>query len=850
MVIGFITGSPFVLVFALLSPVIAVATTLDARRLARRERRTESERFDRECVAFGVAITRAHDLERLTAEARHALVPAGELEPREPVRIGSAPSPSGVAPDELLVTGDSADERRLRDLVAHARVNPALPVLVPRGRIVLHGDGIVTDALERRLAREPHVQVVRAAAAEPPASDAVTVRVITATRVEVRVPGRRVVEVRPEFVSRVELDATRAAREAATPVRPPAAVRWKTLGPGIGEGDTATSVPGGIAFGHDGRSTVFLDLERDGPHALIGGTTGSGKSEFLRALALGWAAHRGPNEVHFLFIDFKGGATFAGLTELPHAVGLVTDLDPLVAERAVHSLRAELRRRERALVNAGIRDLTQRPELLPRLVVMVDEFAALADAFPDVNAVFADISARGRSLGVHLVLCTQHPSAVVRDVVAANCAVRIAFRMGDSAGASFIATHGRDLASVPPGRAVVVTADGARAVQVATIDDEDIAAVHERWAREPSGPSPWLPPLPVVLDRAGLSSRVSVTGTPLPGRESLPSRHGAALEPLVFGLLDDPAEQRQLPAAWWPARDGSLVVIGAPRSGRSTALASLATAARESGSRPVILPSTVVEAWALLEEIAENPVENALMIADDLDVLVASSDDLAAEFVSRWDAASRAVRRVGGGVAASMAAQSVSRSMLSGRFESRLVLRCLDSDDHHLAGAPRGLFDRSAPAGRGWWADRQVQVVHDSTDALEAERVVAAGWEPPAARDSIVITRDVAGTVGRLERAYPDHAVVAELASEQSVVALRARIFVADPQSWQSAWSLLSSLRRHSPVVCTGVEPAEIRSLLGVRSTPPPIDARAGEVWVSESGGPLRRHRLSTRDPG
>ena len=848
-VIGLVTGSPFVLVFALLSPVIAVATMLDARRVARREHRAEAQRFDRECRAFESAIIRAHDLERHEADTHHAVSVGAEGAARQNLRIGTAPRPSAVAPEATLVAGDSPDEHRLHELLARARVNPALPVVVPRGRIVLNGDGLVADALERRLSLEPHVELVRGASLQKSTPDDVTLRVVSATRLEVHVPGHGAVTARPEFVSRVHLDAERAAREATSPVTPPVVVRWRDLdsqpaGSLVDRDRTGTSSRS-IAFGHDGRAVVRLDLESDGPHALIGGTTGSGKSELLRALALGWAAQHGPHEVQLLFVDFKGGATFAGLTDLPHAVGLVTDLNPTVAERAVQSLRAELRRRERALGEAGVRDLKQRPELCARLIVMVDEFAALSEAFPEVNAVFADISARGRSLGVHLVLCTQHPSAVVRDAVAANCAVRIAFRMSDSAGASFLSAHGRELSTAPPGRAVLVTAEGAHVVQVATIDDSDIEAVRARWATAQSGRRPWLPPLPATIRRIDLEPRGARAHTYVLDHDSPAPLREAALRPLTFGLLDDPAEQRQYPATWWPRRDGALAVIGAPRSGRSTALAALATAARESGAGALILPRTVVEAWAVLDQVAEHPTENTIMIADDLDYVVAASDDLAPEFLSKWDAASRALRRIGGGVAASIGALSSSKSMISGRFESRLILRCLDADDHQLAGAPRGMFDRTAPAGRGWWADRQVQVVFESADALDVATMPAPYWEPPRAGDSIVVTRDVDSVMSRLAAAYPHQTVIANLLGEHDVVATGPRIFVADPEGWQSAWSLLSSLRRTSPVVCIGIEPSDVRSLLGVRSVVPPIDARAGEVWACEPGGPLRRRRIA-----
>ena len=95
-----------------------------------------------------------------------------------------------------------------------------------------------------------------------------------------------------------------------------------------------------------------LDLERDGPHALVGGTTGSGKSELLRSLIAALAATTDPRQLTFLLMDFKGGAAFDACARLPHTVGMVTDLDEALVERALRALEAELQYRERLLRSA------------------------------------------------------------------------------------------------------------------------------------------------------------------------------------------------------------------------------------------------------------------------------------------------------------------------------------------------------------------------------------------------------------------------------------------------------------------------------------------------------------------
>lgn len=154
---------------------------------------------------------------------------------------------------------------------------------------------------------------------------------------------------------------------------------------------------------------VEIDLDRDGPHALIAGTTGSGKSELLRSWVLAMALRTGPQHLNFVLVDYKGGAAFDACARLPHVVGIVTDLDGRLAERALRSLRAELRRREQLLRDRGAGDLAallrSLPEMeLPRLVVVIDEFAALAAELPGFLDALIGIAQRGRSLGIHLVL--------------------------------------------------------------------------------------------------------------------------------------------------------------------------------------------------------------------------------------------------------------------------------------------------------------------------------------------------------------------------------------------------------------------------------------------------------------
>ncbi|HSO63535.1 MAG TPA: FtsK/SpoIIIE domain-containing protein, partial [Ornithinibacter sp.] len=222
-----------------------------------------------------------------------------------------------------------------------------------------------------------------------------------------------------------------------------------------------------VGVGPDGIHAI--DLTSDGPHVLVGGTTGSGKSEFLRTLVTSLAVSCPPSDLSLVLIDFKGGAAFGPCAELPHVVGLVTDLDDHLVSRALTSLRAELRRRERLLADAGAMDLEAyarsprgHQEPVPRLVVVVDELRTLVDEVPDFVSGIVRLAAQGRSLGIHLVLATQRPAGAVTAEVQANVSLRIAFRVRDRSDSVAVVEDGAaaDIGPHTPGRAVARGADG------------------------------------------------------------------------------------------------------------------------------------------------------------------------------------------------------------------------------------------------------------------------------------------------------------------------------------------------------------------------------------------------------
>lgn len=375
-----------------------------------------------------------------------------------------------------------------------------------------------------------------------------------------------------------------------------------------------------LGLGADGRR-FEVDLRTDGPHALVAGTTGSGKSELLQTLVAGLAVANRPDQMSFVLIDYKGGAAFKDCARLPHTVGMVTDLDPHLTERALTSLGAELRRRETILRDASCKDIDDYlstthadPSPMPRLVLVVDEFATLADELPDFVGGLVGIAQRGRSLGVHLVLATQRPGGVVSADIRANTSLRIALRVTDpsesadvvdvkDAAAISRATPGRAVARV--GRGTVLPFQSARVggraeaagartapclvqplawtgaghrpqTRHTDADDNaptDLALVVEAARRAAQrlrlapARSPWLAPLSPV-----------VTLDDLPSCDADPRSSGGSWR-VPFGVRDLPAEQRRAALALDLEHGGHLLVVGAARSGRSTLLRTLAASA-------------------------------------------------------------------------------------------------------------------------------------------------------------------------------------------------------------------------------------------------------------------------------
>ncbi|WP_457949848.1 FtsK/SpoIIIE domain-containing protein [Pseudarthrobacter sp. alpha12b] len=367
-------------------------------------------------------------------------------------------------------------------------------------------------------------------------------------------------------------------------------------------------------IGHAGSEPFYLDLRRDGPHALVGGTTGSGKSEFLQSWVLGMAAANSPDRLTFLFVDYKGGAAFADCVKLPHVVGLVTDLSPHLVRRALTSLRAELRYRERLLERKKKKDLaslerTGDPECPPSLVIVVDEFAALVQEVPEFVDGVVDVAQRGRSLGLHLILATQRPAGVIKDNLRANTNLRIALRMADAEDSADIlgsplAAHfdpgipGRGAAKTGPGRLRTFQTGylGGHTTSEAPppqIDVEELTFGAPTLWESPETASVPEEPENAATDIGRLvgtiSSAADAAGVPQPRRPWLDTLapiyslgklpNPRTDERIPIGVLDEPEIQSQRPVYYEPDRDGNMAIFGTGGAGKSTALRTIAAAA-------------------------------------------------------------------------------------------------------------------------------------------------------------------------------------------------------------------------------------------------------------------------------
>lgn len=391
-----------------------------------------------------------------------------------------------------------------------------------------------------------------------------------------------------------------------------------------------------VGVGADGQP-VMLDLKESahsgmGPHGLVIGATGSGKSEMLRTLVTSLAVNHPPEKLSLMLVDFKGGATFEGMRHLPHVAGMVTNLqdDLTLVDRMRQALEGEMQRRQEILKAHGglpnvdayqaLRDQGQALEALPHLLVIVDEFSELLTEKPDFADLFVAIGRIGRSIGVHLLLATQRldvnkirgleshlsyrislrtfSEAESRDVLGVSDAYYLPPEPGSGYLKVDTTVFDRFKAAmvsapyVPPAaeRRIVVpvlpylATNGVGTVLGAAqrrTGGDGHAAVGEQPVARPVGPAE-RSVLAVAVDRlasAGAEPARQIWLEPLPRTLTLErvqapeARAAAGTVGAVLGLVDEPARQDQYPLEWdFTGTGGNLTITGAPRSGKSILL--------------------------------------------------------------------------------------------------------------------------------------------------------------------------------------------------------------------------------------------------------------------------------------
>jgi S-DNA-T family DNA segregation ATPase FtsK/SpoIIIE len=378
---------------------------------------------------------------------------------------------------------------------------------------------------------------------------------------------------------------------------------------------------------------MYLDLndEHDGPHGIVAGKTGAGKSELLQSIITSIAATHGPDRAEFLLIDFKGGAALRIFADLPHTVGLVTDLqDRRLAERAITAMRSELRRRKEILKEAGekvqnikdYRALLGSHQPLANLLIIIDEFDTMVREQPGFVDELITVVKQGRSLGVHLLVATQQPSIAVKDEIKGQLNYWLALRLGSVADSREMLQR-PDAFFLPsdlPGRAYKRVGTKLELFQAARISapfqddggDDEILKLRS-WAsgnvqrsttlqeQRPSQErdidvlaqkikeagkqhlrrSIWSPPLPTRLTLSQRlpgelqvlsSDKVSILQQAL--RQDLTAEPMISddtcrsLQPIPLGLLDVPqASQQEI--LHLDLQSGHLLVFGAPASGKT-----------------------------------------------------------------------------------------------------------------------------------------------------------------------------------------------------------------------------------------------------------------------------------------
>lgn len=371
------------------------------------------------------------------------------------------------------------------------------------------------------------------------------------------------------------------------------------------------AVPVGLK-GKDDQVYLNLHEKAHGPHGLLAGTTGSGKSEFLQSYILSLAVHYHPHEVAFLLIDYKGGGMAQPFKNMPHLLGTITNIEGSknFSKRALESIKSELKRRQRLFDEYEVNHINDYTDLykegeakepLPHLFLISDEFAELKSEEPEFIRELVSAARIGRSLGVHLILATQKPAGVIDDQIWSNARFKVALKVQDESDSKDILKNGDASRITVTGRGYLQVGNnevydlfqsawsGAPYTKEAFGAEDEVALVTDlgliplsEVSTEESGKKDKKTEIDAVVEEIiNVQSRLNITKLRSPWLPPLPLRAIAANsdrsdpDQYKVGLIDEPEQQRQSDFIYQTMEDGNVGIFGSSGYGKSTTLLTL-----------------------------------------------------------------------------------------------------------------------------------------------------------------------------------------------------------------------------------------------------------------------------------
>ena len=331
-------------------------------------------------------------------------------------------------------------------------------------------------------------------------------------------------------------------------------VMWRPIVAGWLDG-AHTDVP----IGTTAEGIATLDIAAQGPHALVAGTTGSGKSVLLQNWCLALAVRNPPDTLHFVFLDFKGGSAFNQLRGLPHTAGIVDDLDIRHAARAIIGLERELKRRERLVAEAGVSSIDRLGNAQPSIIIVIDEFHVLRQQLPDAIERFIRIASLGRSLGMHLIACTQHPLGQVHAEMKSNMALNLCLRVRDGMQSSELIGSSAAAGIPPTMPGAFYSNDGVTVTPVRSCAPADARSITAA--------------IGMACRFHGARPADPLFTAPLPARVACGDGACVARDCVPFALGDDGARFHDVVLQ---PQEGGIAIIGGRGRGKTTALRMLA----------------------------------------------------------------------------------------------------------------------------------------------------------------------------------------------------------------------------------------------------------------------------------